>query len=177
MHKLNDGDFMNITFDYIDDTKNTCWCAYSLVTWSKDDSVYEGTHIACQRAYEMTGMIRSKYLHFQRQGTEDSKINSGDNGNTTKITGYGQNMFKKYSTDLPQLGLRTSSGNLEREAYYEMPSCVNVNDSNFPLIENKMFTGSDLASILISPYDDLVHSCNHSKVKWKFGNNFLFTLF
>ena len=86
-------------------------------------------------------------MHFRRQGTEDAQTKGCGDEDATKLTGHGQNLFQKsYSTDSPQIGLHTSSGHLEKEAWSTMSWCVNTNDTDFPLTNNKALTGSDLAT-------------------------------
>ena len=43
-------------------------------------------------------------------------------------------------------------------------------------MDNKILEGSDLSTMLIASYENLVESYNHSKIKWKCGNHFLFSL-
>ena len=44
-----------------------------------------------------------------------------------------------------------------------------INDTEFPLIDKKL-VDSNLASMLIASYDNLVQRCNHSDIKWKCRN-------
>ena len=125
----------------------------------------------------MTGSSWSKCLNFRRQGAEDCQINGCDDDNATKVTDHGQNVFRKhYSTHLPQLGLHTSSGHLAKEACCTMAWHTNIKDECFPLMDNKTLTGSNLSTMLITSYKNLVESYNNSEIKWKCGNHFLLTL-
>ena len=110
----------------------------------------------------MTGTSWFKCLHFWRPGTEDCQINVCDDHNATKLNVHGHNEFRKHcSIDLPQLCLHASSGHLAKETCYNMVWCININDACFNMMDNKILTCSNLSSMLITSYDDLVHSQNH----------------
>ena len=65
-----------------------------------------------------SGISWTKCLHFRRQGTKGAQTKGGGDEDVTKLSVHGQNVFQKcYSTDLTQIGLHTSSGNLEKEAH------------------------------------------------------------
>ena len=64
----------------------------------------------------MTDASSSKCLHLWKQGTEDCQKNGCDDDNATNLSDHGKNAFRKhYFTDLPQLGLHTSSRHLAKE--------------------------------------------------------------
>ena len=93
---------------------------------------------------------------FWRQGTKDAQINRCNDDRISKLSGHSTSIFKNnYSTDLLQLGVHASSGNLGKEACYAMKCHVEINDRDYPLGNNKNVYNADVASICISPWSDL----------------------
>ena len=51
---------------------------------------------------------------------------------------------------------------------------MNINDTDFPLMDNKILTGSNSVTMLITSYDNLSETYNDSEIRLKCGNHFLF---
>ena len=95
MHKLNNGEHRDLTFNHPDCSNNPSWYAHRVVTWNRNENGYRAMRRAFEHACKKTGIRWAKCLHFRRQGTEDSQTNGAGDEEVTKMTGHGQNAFYK----------------------------------------------------------------------------------
>ena len=114
----------------------------------------------------MTRANYHKCAQFRRHGEDDAQINGCNDDNSTELRCHRVGVFKKnYFTYLPQSGLRPSSGNFDKEVYYNVAWHAEINDRYYPLDKNESMPSIDLVSILNNPRSNLFNSCNNNPGK------------
>ena len=167
-------DDRNYDFSHDNERKLPAWNEHKVVSWRLCSNMKE----TCERMRKVTDVSRAKCTHMRKQGVEDDQTNGCVPDEVTQQTGHiKSSFFNAYCTVMNQNMLHASSGfDAQKEAYVVMRWNVNVNNEEYPLVENATLSKMDIARRLTPKHDEHSEQCKRNAVKWPCLDNFIFHL-
>jgi len=136
-----------------------------IVSWDDYDTMYK----SFVTLYKVLNISWAKATHFRRQAVDDAQSNRASAADVSCQTGHANsgNLERFYSRDSPPQVLHALAGFTSDEPYFCARWLVDVNDSDYPLVEGRTdVTNADLARLLIPNYDEYLLQFRGSPVKW-----------
>jgi hypothetical protein len=163
--------YADIHFEHNAHNSAPDWYESELLSWQSYDAMYS----VYRRVYEATAIFWAKCTHMRRQGCDDAGRRGVGETQMAQQTGHGgTSLLSSYLSDLPPETLKALAGFAEGESYFVERWEIQINDSEYPLIEGRTdVSNEELVNMFLpTKYQHWVDSYLGG-VKWKCGRQFL----